>query len=110
MAYNAKQDGEKWNRLHEEIKQEFVYPQDYQSHNKGSIFPSNWKIHKAEDKPIVDEKKLIGNADAKIWAEEFVKLCKVQPSVATDEGTMIGWFANAIMAGYDKGRGENNGK
>jgi len=47
------------------------------------------------------DKKLIGNADAKIWAEEFVKMVKKKPSIATDEGTMIGWFANAIMAGYD---------
>lgn len=44
------------------------------------------------------------NADAKVWAEEFVKLCQINPSVAIDEGTMIGWFANAIMAGYDLGR------
>jgi hypothetical protein len=26
------------------------------------------------------------------------------PSIPKDEGTMIGWFANAIMAGYDKGK------
>jgi len=61
-----------------------------------------------KDRPIgatpphyVNEKRLIGNMDAKVWAEEFVKLCKTKPGVALDEGTMIGWFANAIMAGYD---------
>jgi len=47
--------------------------------------------------------KLIGNPDAKVWAEEFVKLLKEKPSIEIDEGLMIGWFANAIMAGYDKG-------
>lgn len=52
----------------------------------------------------VDEKRLLGNADAKVWAEEFVKLCNKKPEIATDEGTMIGWFANAIMAGWDRGR------
>lgn len=57
-----------------------------------------------EEKPIVDEKILIGNADAKVWAEEFVKLCQIKPSVAIDKETMIGWFANAIMAGYDLGK------
>ena len=51
-------------------------------------------------------KRLIGNMDAKIWAEEFVKLVKIKPTIATDEGTMIGWFANAIMAGKDAGDGE----
>ncbi len=57
------------------------------------------------------EMKLIGNFDAKIWAEEFVKIVKKKPSIAIDEGTMIGWFANAIMAGYDyaKKEKERNG-
>jgi len=47
------------------------------------------------------EATLIGNMDAKVWAEEFVKMVNKKPSIATDEGTMITWFANAIMAGYD---------
>lgn len=34
--------------------------------------------------------------DAQVWATEFKKRF---PDV--DEGTMIGWFANAIMAGHD---------
>ena len=34
--------------------------------------------------------------DAKIWTEEFCKR-----NSALDEGTMLCWFANAIMAGYD---------
>ena len=42
--------------------------------------------------------------DAKIWAQEWMKVIKKNPNIATDEGTMLGWFANAIMAGYDKGR------
>ncbi|MBN3948399.1 MAG: hypothetical protein HWQ38_18870 [Nostoc sp. NMS7] len=40
-------------------------------------------------------------ADAQIWAKEFVKIAKENPAIATDEETMIGWFSNAIMAGYD---------
>ena len=59
-----------------------------------------------EEKTIVDLKKLMGSTDACVWAEEFVKLVKVKPSIATDEGTMIGWFANAIMTGYDCGEKE----
>ena len=34
--------------------------------------------------------------DAKIWADEFCKRYS-----ASDHGTMIAWFANAIMRGYD---------
>lgn len=39
--------------------------------------------------------------DARIWAKEWLKCIKKYPSIPTDEGCMIGWFANAIMAGYD---------
>jgi hypothetical protein len=49
------------------------------------------------------EAKLIGNTDATVWATEFVKLVKAKPSEFIDEGLMLGWFANAIMAGYDAG-------
>lgn len=34
--------------------------------------------------------------DAQIWAEKF---CEQFPLM--DKATMIGWFANAIMAGFD---------
>ena len=37
--------------------------------------------------------------DARDWAEAF---CKINPT--TDEGNMIGWFANALMRGFDEGR------
>lgn len=43
-----------------------------------------------------------GEFDAKVWAESFVAHVKWKPEIATDEGTMIVWFANAIMAGYDR--------
>lgn len=56
-----------------------------------------------EEQQNLVSKKLIGNMDAKVWAEEFVKVVKTKPLIPTDEGTMIGWFANAIMAGYDNG-------
>lgn len=35
-------------------------------------------------------------SDATVWAKEF---CRINS--AADEGTMLAWFANAIMAGYD---------
>lgn len=36
--------------------------------------------------------------DARDWAEAF---CKIHPEA--DLGDMIGWFANALMRGYDEG-------
>jgi hypothetical protein len=47
--------------------------------------------------------ELIGETDAQRWAREFVKVAELRPDIPCDEGTMIGWFANAIMAGYDDG-------
>lgn len=40
--------------------------------------------------------------DAVVWAEAFVELSQIK-DVYQDVGTMIGWFANAIMNGYDQG-------
>lgn len=42
------------------------------------------------------------STDARDWASAFVQMVRAHPSIATDEGTMIGWFANAIMRGYDE--------
>jgi len=36
--------------------------------------------------------------DAAVWAREF---CRQNKAIPIDEATMIGWFANAIMAGHD---------
>ncbi len=44
--------------------------------------------------------------DAQIWTKEWLKTIKENPSIPTDEGTMISWFACAIMAGYDHARRE----
>ena len=40
--------------------------------------------------------------DAQVWAKAFVAIVKKNPAVAVDEGTMIGWFANALMRGWDE--------
>lgn len=40
--------------------------------------------------------------DATDWAKAFVAHVREKPSIATDEMTMVGWFANAIMRGYDE--------
>ena len=39
--------------------------------------------------------------DARIWAREWAKAIAKHPEIPTDQGAMLGWFANAIMAGYD---------
>lgn len=42
--------------------------------------------------------------DAVEWATCWLAYVTHNPSIATDEGTMIGWFANAITAGFDDAR------
>jgi len=42
--------------------------------------------------------------DAAKWAAEFCKIAR-NHGHNLDEEWMIGWFASAIMAGYDRGRG-----
>ena len=51
-------------------------------------------------KSKINEKKLRNTTNAGVWAEEFMKL--LQKGTPT-EGTLIGWFSNAIMKGYDEG-------
>jgi hypothetical protein len=46
---------------------------------------------------------LLSTFDAHTWAEKFVTIVRQNPEVATDVETMITWFANAIMVGYDEG-------
>lgn len=47
---------------------------------------------------------LVGETDARMWAKAWLETISKHPSVPTDEGTMIGWFSNAIMSGYDAGK------
>jgi hypothetical protein len=50
------------------------------------------------------EVKLNGNMDALDWAKEFVRLNNNGTfKDGIDEGLMLGWFANAIMTGFDEG-------
>lgn len=49
----------------------------------------------------VAEQRWPHTIDAVIWAREWMKQIAAHPFIPRDEGCMIGWFANAIMAGYD---------
>ena len=51
--------------------------------------------------------ELSSTTDAHVWAEEWIKVTTKHPSIPTDKAAMIGWFANAIMAGYDFAKKED---
>jgi hypothetical protein len=59
-------------------------------------FEMNYK-GKPEDRPDWP----VPSFDARDWARAF---CKQYPAI--DEHVMLGWFANALMRGYDEGVGQ----
>lgn len=61
---------------------------------------------------IVSKKlsKLPRSFDARDWASEWLEVIKNYPGVPTDEGTMVGWFANALMCGFDEANRRTNKK
>lgn len=58
------------------------------------------EIPYTEDKEKPD---LHSTTDAQVWIKEWQKIISKHPGIPKDKDTMIGWFANAIMAGYDQG-------
>jgi hypothetical protein len=42
--------------------------------------------------------------DALKWEESFVEQFRDNPAAVLENGVMLSWFANAIMAGYDQAR------
>lgn len=44
--------------------------------------------------------------DARDWAKAFLKAYEKGGDDFLTEDTMIGWFANALMRGYDQPRGQ----
>jgi hypothetical protein len=88
------------------------------------MFEDDWKKKQSIDKEDfaiaeIEHDKMnerLDTIDALVWTNEFMKiryekLRKENFDIAADEGTMIAWFANAIMKGYDNGCrvGEKNG-
>lgn len=52
----------------------------------------------------IDPLSMVGEFDAYRWADFWLQTLAEYPDIATDRDTMMGWFANAIMAGYDHHR------
>ena len=42
-----------------------------------------------------------GSGDATAWAAYWMHIHADHPDIASDEGTMIGWFANAMQSAID---------
>lgn len=53
-------------------------------------------------------KNLIGNFDGRAWAVSFKNLMNRRYDEAKDLDVLTGWFANAIMTGYDKAKQEEH--
>jgi hypothetical protein len=61
--------------------------------------------------PADYDRSIHSNPDARVWAEFFVATAKEQKWCIDDidEGLMIGWFANAMMAMHDHVKREEKG-
>jgi hypothetical protein len=47
------------------------------------------------------DRSIHSNPDAMAWAEFFVATHAKHPEIASDPGTMVCWFANAMQAALD---------
>jgi len=47
-----------------------------------------------------------GTVDAEVWADDFMRC--VMDRAQISKGLMLGWFAKAIMAGYDEAKWEES--
>jgi hypothetical protein len=55
--------------------------------------------------PDNDPVKLYKTTDARVWAEEFCRVFGEKiPAIKDEQDWVHGWFANAIMLGYDAGK------
>ena len=52
--------------------------------------------------PLPSSAEILKSFDARDWAKAFVEHARQLPTLATDEEAMTGWFANALMRGYDE--------
>ena len=82
---------------------------------KKSSDPFNRGLCALCSKPIHPEPKFNPQSmDAKVWAKEFIRLYKnsrlapINIPDWLDEELMLGWFANAIMAGFDEANRRNS--
>lgn len=79
---------------------------DEQMSKVGARMVEGCDLRQGISKPTDEEMlALTGEFDGNKWAEMFVR-CKPP----TDKDTMRGWFANAIMAGYDHAKREDRKK
>lgn len=49
-------------------------------------------------------KHLNEDLDARRWAREFNEVMAKEECCKLDEGLLVGWFANAIMCGFDEAK------
>lgn len=51
---------------------------------------------------MLEPGELLSTMDAKVWADEFMETKARLGEKEFDHAMMLGWFANAIMAGFDE--------
>lgn len=80
----------------------YMKPETVETETRGAV--SSTALLGDDNKPITH------TMDARTWAKDWLKTIAEHPGIHTDEGTMISWFANAIMDGYDEAQRRQKAK
>jgi len=72
------------------------------SNDDARIISASQNGTRIHDAPLPSGSDILKSFDARDWAKAFVEHVRQIPGIATDEETMVGWFANALMRGYDE--------
>lgn len=59
------------------------------------------KIDRESRGSMIPSIQLVQSFDARVWAREFKK-ANLTYHIGLDEGALIVWFSNALMAGWDE--------
>ncbi len=54
------------------------------------------------ERQVLEPSNPLPSFDARVWARSFMEHNAINPDIARDEETMVTWFANALMRGYDE--------
>lgn len=59
------------------------------------------RAREQKEEQVMEAYEIVGETDAYKWAEYWLQVFHEHPEIAEDRDVMMGWFANAIMAGFD---------
>ena len=74
-----------------------------------SLAESYWRyrIDEARKRAEAKDQTPLGSFDADVWVDAWMEAIDKNPQIPFDRQTMTGWFANALMRGFDEWKMHN---